>query len=281
MSLRGRSVLALLSCGALLVGCTPEATAPTPSDPPSTPATPDPACEVPLVVTQSSDGPIRLYAEVSVDGEPGFFLVDTGANVSFVSTPDLPDGTPDVATVELGCESFSALGRPFDASAENGSAGGPILGFLGSDWFLQQPTRIDTVAAVIQRLPEAPELGHPLQVQNVFDFLFVQATIDGTALLLGFDTGAPHALWIGVDGRPSDLPYETQDGFGDPITLWQGTGALDVGDGTREVPVLRVLHHPSIEASDEQLGIDADGLLGLTSWPSGSAVIDGATIWLE
>jgi hypothetical protein len=249
---------------------------------------PEDPCEegIETVVVEESLGRTRLFALATQGETPVALLVDTASQVTFLSTPPgSPDYEPHVGDLVIGCETRAMAGRPYSAAEEEELAGYPVVGFLGADFFLEELTRIDFEARRIERIvptgirPEATGLPY----QDVYGFLFVDVAIDGVDLTLGFDTGAPHALWIGVDGQPGDIPVQSVDGFGNPITYYLGTGEIAYAEAAYTIPVLRVLEHPSIEASNQQLGVTAHGLFGLTTIPRPSVVIDAAsqTVWLE
>ncbi|MEO1267279.1 MAG: hypothetical protein AAFX99_04210 [Myxococcota bacterium] len=237
-----------------------------------------------LIVTADDLGYRRMYARILYEGEPAALLVDTGSQLTFLSALDAPDGTPDIGEVDFGCGPRSLLGRPFSAASEVVEAGLPVVGFVGSDFFASSLKRVDLNAKTVTPATEIHPEAVALTYEDVFGYMFVDVEIDGTPLKLGFDTGANHALWIGVDGQPGDTPINSVDGYGNPITLFLGSGEL--GWDTMPavtVPVMRILEHRSIEDSDELIGVDAQGLFGLTTLPSGRFVIDGpnTTLWFE
>jgi hypothetical protein len=246
------------------------------------------ACDsaVALIVREDTLGRSRVYAKASYRGEDVALLVDTGSQVTFLTTPP---GSPDELNydeVDIGCSTRTVAGRAFSAAEESDAAGLPVVGFLGADYFQESLTRLDFQAARLSRIDRneiAPD-ARSLPYADFFGFMFVDVNFDNTPLRLGFDTGAPHSLWIGVDGEPGDAPIETVDGYGNPITLYLGTGILSVSPAPAvEVPLLRILNHKSIEDSNSAIGVDARGLFGLTSIPGRAFVVDAetATIWLE
>ena len=230
--------------------------------------------DVELRVTRDPLGPTRIYALVTHAGEEAALLVDTGSQITFLSH-DGPDGAPNVGEVDFGCEQRRTLrGRPFHS--DEMVDGRRVVGFLGNDFFLEKQRTFDLPANRIREgtcpleWPRAP-------IENRFDFLFVMATVDGQPLRLGFDTGAPHTLWLGQDGRPGDQAVASQDAYGNPLTLYLGNGQLAVaGAAPRSVPILRILRFPSLEDSNMAIGGGIDGLLGLTTVGDRRFCIDAA-----
>jgi len=239
--------------------------------------------EVPLVVTLDARGPTRAYAYATVDGRDVALLVDTGSQHTFLTVLDGgPDGAP-AGSVGLGCEQRPVIGRPYSIN-ESGPAGRPVVGILGADWFLERERELD-LAGRAARTPATPVPAgwSRLQYENIYGYLFVRVQLDGHDVRLGFDTGAPHTLWLGQDGGPTDEPWHTQDAYGNPLVFWLGTAALAApGHATRTIPVLRAQRFPSFEDSNRLLDAGAiHGLYGLTTMGNRRLRIDAATssIW--
>jgi hypothetical protein len=241
----------------LLVGCGGDGSEPAAPD--AAPCTPD----VTLRVTRDARGPTRLYAMIEKDGEAAALLVDTGSQLSFLSH-DGPDGAPNVGTVDFGCGNTRSLrGRPFHL--EETADGVPVIGFLGTDYFLERSRTFDLPA---QRIRDAacPVEWPRVPLENRYGYVFVMATVDGQLLRLGVDTGASHALWLGQDGRAGDQPVATRDAYGNPLTLYLGSAEVALGDESpRTIPMLRILHFPSLEDTNASIGGGIAGLYGLSA----------------
>jgi hypothetical protein len=227
--------------------------------PDAAPCTPD----VTLRVTRDPLGPTRLYAMVEKDGAAAALLVDTGSQISFLSH-DGPDGAPNVGTVDFGCGNTRSLrGRPFHL--EETADGIPVIGFLGGDYFLEQPRMFDLPANRI-RDGACPAAWPRVPLENRYGYVFVMANVDGQQLRLGVDTGAPHALWLGQDGQAGDQPVASQDAYGNPLTLFLGTAQVALGsEAPRTIPMLRIVHFPSLEDTNAMIGGGIAGLFGLTA----------------
>lgn len=228
--------------------------------------------EVRLRVTRDPLGPTRLYALVQHDGADVALVVDTGSQITFLSH-DGPDGAPNVGTVDFGCEQRSLRGRPFHLTET--VDGKPVVGFLGNDFFLEKQRMFDLPANRI-REGACPQEWPRTAIENRFNFLFVMANVDGSLLRLGFDTGAPHTLWLDQDGKVGDQPVSSQDAYGNPLTLFLGSAALALaGEPTRTVPILRIQDFPSLEDSNAQIGGGINGLFGLSAMGDRRFCIDG------
>jgi hypothetical protein len=230
-----------------------------PLAPDATPCTPG---DVRLQITREPLGPVRLYALVTHEGADAALLVDTGSQISFLSH-DGPDGAPNVGEVDFGCERRTLRGRPFHSTET--ADGRPVVGFLGNDYFLEKQRMFDLPADRI-RDGTCPLTWPRAMIENRFDYLFVMAQVDGAMLRLGFDTGAPHTLWLGQDGKPGDQPVSSQDAYGNPLVFYLGSAQLAFAESpARTVPILRIQSFPSLEDSNAAIGGGIDGLLGLTT----------------
>jgi hypothetical protein len=263
----------------LLAGCGAEGTA-DPAEPPGACASDD----VPLRVLRDALGPARLYALATLDGEEVSLIVDTGSQISFLVVPQgSTDPTPNAGTVRLGCRERTLAGRPIPIAEE--IDGRRVVGMIGNDLFFERTTDIDLAAERIH-VPTAAELSTPrgaaLTFENLYDYMFVRARLDGVDLRLGFDTGASHSLWLGQDGEAGDQPVSTQDAYGNPLTLYLGSALLEIeATAARSVPLLRAPSFPSLEDANEALGGNIQGLFGLTSMGEHIRIDAAAhTIWI-
>jgi hypothetical protein len=236
--------------------------------------------DVPLEMELRDGDVSRLYAHVAYRGAPALLLVDTASQVTFLSAPELPDGALDVGVVVIGGASRSLRGRPIVVpEAERTVRGVPVVGFLGADWFLEAETReIDLGDAVIRAVTGAPPPGSasiPFTVRH--GYIFADVTLDDEPVVLAFDTGAPHTLRLGADGRPGDVEVPSVDANGTPVRLFLGHGMLAApAFAQRVVPVLRTTSFPSMEASNRQLGGGIHGLLGLSAFGRGRIRVDSS-----
>jgi hypothetical protein len=210
--------------------------------------------EVKLRVTDS-----RIYALAQVHGADVALLVDTGSQTTFLSTNSTRP-VPSAGELHFGCSTRTVAGRPIHS--EETIDGRAVVGFLGNDFFLETPRVIDLAAQTIRA---GTCDGVRIAYENRSNYLFVGAIVDGHQLRLGFDTGAPHALWLGRQPTPGDQAVATQDAYGNPITLYLGTAAIELGGPSRSVPILRAPSFPSLEDSNRALGGGIDGLVGLST----------------
>lgn len=230
-----------------------------------------------LGVLREPAGATRIYARVSVDGADALLLIDTGSQYTFVSRPGLPDGTPDAAVVHIGCEDRSVIGRPFELAERYEDE--PVVGFLGADYFLDRRRELDLAAGTLVDVGDDDDT-HTAWPALSFDaslgYLFVALTIDGTAASMGFDTGASDTLWLRHEIEPGDVEVQTQDAYGNALTLGLGREEITAGTWpTRTLPVLHAPSFPSLEDSNEAIGRpELAGLVGLTSLPGDRVRID-------
>jgi hypothetical protein len=231
--------------------------------------------EVELRVVRDGQHASRVYALVEVASQPVALLVDTASQITFLSVaPGGPDPQPNAGTIDFGCDTRAVAGRAI--TSDESIEGRPVVGFLGNDFFFEQVHEIDLGA---QRIRSVSDRGHEawpsLQYENLFDYIFVRAKLDGEDVRLGFDTGAPHALWLARDARPGDVRVDSNDALGNPVVLWLGTAELELDvPPARTIPILRTLSFPSIEESNRALGGNIHGLLGLSGFPSERVRID-------
>lgn len=260
----------------------PEAPAAPAAEP--TAAAPPDARDVALFVTRRDGLPERVFAFVAHEGRDAALLVDTGSQHTFLTHLDGRDGQPDVGTITLGGETRSVMGRPYALTGSDAFAGGrPVVGILGNDWLFDRPRELDVDGERLRAVDgEVPAGWTPLRYEDRYGYVFVRARLDGQDLLLGFDTGAVHTLWLGQEGRPGDTSVRTQDAYGTPLVLHLGEATLELGgEPRRAVPVLRAPSFPSLEESNERIGGGIHGLLGLSAVAGRTLRFDAAraTIW--
>lgn len=92
----------------------------------------------------------------------------------------------------------------------------------------------------------------------------MRVNVDGVPLRLMWDTGSPHLLWVGAEGRPGDEPSLAQDVEGSRFPMFAGPARLEIaGLEPREAPViLRAPRFPYFEGTVEALGGNLHGLAG-------------------
>lgn len=232
-----------------------------------------------LTVSWYGGYPVRLYVADEGGELSGWFIVDTGSQLTFIFGDETsPQWVPDVASVVIAGQTISVGSRPVVPWGESYS-GLPVIGILGNDVLFGDAQRwvepagpagaweLDIAGGRIvhhRTLPSTTNW-YAIPYENVYDFMFTDVTIDGSTVRLAIDTGASNTLWIGQEGRTGDTPIDTQDGYGNPITLWEGLSVVQVGNAPAvEVPVYRTPTFPSLEDGNEAMGVDAVGLLGLS-----------------
>jgi hypothetical protein len=232
--------------------------------------------EIELEVLRDQN-PVRLYVPVVYEAQEGWFILDTGSQVTFVPLgPDDPDYVPSYATIELGGRMVSIAGRRLELVEEH--QGIPILGILGNDVMLASPWELDLPGGRLVEVQDTTPYDDwtRLAFENVYDFMFARATVDGVEVRMGVDTGATHLLWLGMDGEPGDVPQPTQDALGNPVTLYLGTASLLMGgEPERIIPVWRTLSFPAIEMSNMQIGGQIDGIIGLSTLGDRRLLLNG------
>jgi hypothetical protein len=243
-----------------------------------------PPFEVEIRVNRDGLGPNRLYCLATTLDDAGVaLLIDTGSGLSFLTTPaGSPDYIADAGALWLGPLLVPLAGRPY--AIDETIEGRPVVGILGDNFLLATTSELDLNAQRLRRIDDAWDAGGwlPLPFETVDGYIYARVHIDPFDLRLGVDTGSPHTLLLDAGHDPSDEPVETQDAYGNPITLYLGTGELSwLGLSPHPVPVLRVVSFPSLEDSDREVGGEIDGLFGLTSWPGDTLRFDPAssTLW--
>jgi hypothetical protein len=237
--------------------------------------------EVPLLVSWNGGVPDRFFVPVKRDGVDALLFFDTGSDLTFVRLEDGTPYLPDAGTLDLGCDTLAVPGRG-DIASLGTEEGLPVIGILGVDYVTAGVTLVDAKGARLVRHPEGSVLPETegwaaLPYENLQDHLIAPAVLDGEAVRLMFDTGAPHILWLGQDGQPGDIEVETSDAEGTVLKLYYGEVALEMAaEPPRTVPVLRAPSFPYLEDTVQALGGNIHGLLGLSALDDRRFVIDGA-----
>lgn len=219
-----------------------------------------------------------------LDGRSVALKLDTGSALSFLfQGQGAPDYTPNVASVELGCETFPLAGRGLPLPTEVVGNGLPVVGLLGMEHLLDAPSLLDVRGATLTRFQARPDAlidaraKLSFRFDNVQKHALVPCTLDGMAVRLMFDTAGGDTLWVGQNGRPGDQRVEVQDAQGTIFPIFVGTATLAFPDGeTRTIRAARAPRFPYFEETVAALGGNLHGLLGVTAFPRESLLVSGA-----
>ncbi len=234
-----------------------------------------------LVAAEESGIPVALYVPAEVDTRPALLHLDSASWATFVLLEGELRWVEGAATLRLGCEErlvpgMGGLGTMLDV------AGLPVMGVAGADLLAATPTHLDVQARKLTRRPPIrPALDGGVAVTHelVAGVFLVEAEFDDVPVNLILDTGSVHSLWLGVDPEPGDVEIVTEDSLGDPLHVWLGSVALQLGTDTRTVPVLRAPTFRVLEEFAAWLGREVQGLVGLSS--IASLFVDPASGTLE
>lgn len=221
-----------------------------------------------LWVTTQDAHPTRLQVPAVVNDVQGVLLVDTGSNRTFISTAaGSKDPVADGGTIAIGTCSKNVMGRPY---AADGTRDLPGLGYFGAEELLSYPfVQLDLLSGHLRRYADtAPDTkgwtSTPFEV--VAGSVLVRMQVDGKSLRLLLDTGSPHLLWLGQQGKAGDVKQQTTDANGTVVDLYVGTATAELAAGTPEtITVLRVPSFPYLEQRRAEFGGELDGLLGLST----------------
>jgi hypothetical protein len=256
-----------------------------PGDAAMPPAPTDAGCsltQIPLVVEPQVGVPQQLYVNVTYEQAPAQLFVDTGSELTFIQEPvGSPDPVPDAGTVTLGCETKTIIGRPEEPFGDND--GIPVIGTLGTDLLLSGPSKIDFANALIelhasgQPFPEAAAWPQaPYDVS--YGIVLIHVVLDGVPVRLEVDTGSGELAWVGQPGQPGDSALQTVDAEGNPITIYQGSVDLAIGDWHGTVPCGRIPTWPYFMEGVAILGGNIDGVIGLSALGKGFVFDTDATV---
>jgi hypothetical protein len=281
-------------------GAAPDAPA---GDAPS-PATDAVACTLstlPILVDSTEES---YNVPVTDDGTPSALLIDTGSPDTYVWLPlpeggvDVPDAgaaedaglggdaeiaeldagcsvevgcTPSAASVAIGCETLSMPGFP-QAPMEN-VAGRPVVGTIGDDMILAQPTWLDLVGN--QLVFHAP--GDPFAqaaswpattFSRPYGYVRVEdVSLNGTPTKLLLDTGSPDVLWLGQQPAPGDTEITGVDALGQPVVMYMSQVTVSIGSWSKTVQVFKVPSFPYFQPLATAAGVE--GLFGVSAFPDG------------
>ncbi len=229
----------------------------------------------------------RYYLVAEFDGQSVALQLDTGSGLTFIFTgSQTPDYTPNVGDLVLGCETIPVAGRGFDAPG-NSVAGYQVVGLVGMDFLLRQPSLLEVEQRRLTRFESFPSdlvanRGlYETDFESVADHVLLPLQVDGTQLRLLFDTGGGHTLWVGQQGRPGDRESLVRDFEGNTFPIFTGSSSVSVPGGPlRRVPVARAPMFPYFEDTVRALGGNIQGLAGVTSFPGESLLFSGVQLRL-
>lgn len=212
----------------------------------------------------------RLFVEVSRDEGPAAFLLDTGSSTTFLTVPKgSRDPTRNAGEVTIGTCKKQLDGRPY--ATDEKIDGLQTIGTLGVDALLQGTSELDLESRRIVRyfdgeVPSEISSWPTVPIDIVQGLVLAHVSVDNHPLRLMVDTGSPHVLWLGQQGKPGDKEQKTSDAVGNILTLYLGQAQLELVTGAAEtVPVLRAPSFPYLEETVRILGGNVDGLLGLSA----------------
>jgi hypothetical protein len=221
------------------------------------------------------EGAEQLHVQVrDGSGKPAWLLLDTGSQGTYLYRPDLPDGTANVGTVNVAGQKMSLMGRneqkPYPL---NGST---VIGTLGTDQLLKGPTELDLKNGRIawySKLPDGVKSWPTVPFKNVNGFMVVNVNVDGTPLKLEVDTGSPHVLWYGAQGRPGDTQSAVEDVNGTDLPMFIGPSQVKLaGQPAQQLSVERVPKWDYFAQIAKDNGVQ--GLAGLNLFGRRRVIVD-------
>jgi hypothetical protein len=244
-------------------------------------ATGPPACNgSPLRAYAAAAGALeRLFIEMPLDGVMAPFVLDTGSPGSYAYGQANDAGTaafiPDAGGTSISCFAERLAFLPqVAAQTPDGDA---VAGTLGTD-LIGRGMSLDLRVAEKRMVwtKDRPDLGSgatlvPLDFRPAPDSYpgagWVVASgvkLDGKEVQLVVDTGSPNMLIISSTPRANEVMIPALDALGNPVTLYESTIELRIGEGPpRVVPVDRAEHFPMLEELIAAIGGGPMGLLGL------------------
>lgn len=207
-----------------------------------------------------------MAVPVTYRGQLRYLAVDTGSALTFLYLgEDEPEYIENAGTVQIGSETIVLPGRRLEADDETGLG---IVGVLGANFFTQVPAAFDPVQGTISRHVDVSRLERAeeytaIPFEEIEDHVLVRVLVDGQALRLLWDTGCPHLLWIGQDGRAGDEMSLAEDVEGSRFPMYVGQASLVLGnEPARTIVALRAPRFPYFEGTVAALGGDIQGLAG-------------------
>lgn len=264
---RARS--ALLGGLVVLAACRREA----PSRPPTPHDRDGAAClGSPLRVYDEAPGVLqRVFVDLPIEGQTFPFLLDTGSEQSFLRGSAAPKGgaTPtrlSCMDIGLAFSRASVFQRTPDGRTIGGVLGtdllqvGGVLDLRLRDGLFVWSRDVPPLPAGVITLPLT------LTAATAHSKLVVDGVVlDGKKTRLLLDTGSPHVLLVAKEPRASERAFDTFDGAGAPVRLYQSHVEMAFLDGSpRRVPVVRAASFPTLERVLAAIGDPTiEGLLGL------------------
>lgn len=205
-----------------------------------------------------------MIVPIEIDGRPAKLAIDTGSARTFLYLHgDALQWIEEHALVRIGHEQLMLPGRNLGPQVETDEG---IVGVLGADFFLARPTTFDPSTATITRhASDARSFDgvSELAYEDVEQHVIVRLRADGESLRLMWDTGCPHLLWIGRDGRDGDEEHIAEDVEGSQFPMYAGKAEVEIADEpARTLTTLRAPRFPYFEGTVRALGGGIDGLAG-------------------
>ncbi len=222
---------------------------------------------VPIILTTPAEpgsGEIGgMVVPVTFEGRACALAIDTGSALTFLySGRNAAEYTPRAGTVTLGKETLELPGRAFDPSDETGAG---IVGVLGAEFLLDATTEFDPAALTITRFDRPPDTRgwSTVPLEDVEGHIILTLEIDGRPRRLMWDTGCPHLLLVGEEGRHGDTESLAEDVEGTRFPIFAGTSQLHIpSQPARTIITLRAPTFPYFEGTVRALGGNIDGLAG-------------------
>jgi hypothetical protein len=218
-----------------------------------------------------------MMVPVQYEGALAYLAVDTGSALTFLYLgDDGPDYVREAGVVQLGCESLTLPGRGFSSDDTRY----PIVGVFGADLFITQHGELDLEARTLTRhldgsRPAVPDSYAELAFENALDHALIHVTVDGTDLRLMWDTGSPHLLWVGVEGRQDDEVGLAQDVEGNTFPIYSGPSEVSLAsEPATTLRVMRAPEFPYFADTVEALGGNIQGLAGQSTLGARRIVFD-------
>jgi hypothetical protein len=246
-----------------------------PADPVSSPEA------IPVELTHENRHLERVYVPATKDGLGEHVILDSGtARTWFRLDGATQDFTADAFVGRFGDSALSVFGRRVPAFDEIVD-GRPAIGAIGIDFFSAGPTELDLRNSRLIRYPAHSEVpggasGWPaIALQKTRGLIHGVVTLDGVPRRVLIDTGAPTSMLL-ASGEPGDTPRTDHDVFGNPFPVWDGHARLELDPrlGSSEIVITRAPKFPHLQETAAAMGVDIEGILGLSSLGSGRVVFD-------
>lgn len=219
-----------------------------------------------LVRTEYAGSTLAFYVPVEAEGRSGLLHLDSAGAYTILFAPEAKGWVNDYANVRIGCELGRLPGYGGLAAMED-IEGRPVLGTMGADWFLAEPTLLDVAAGQLVRRPNGRSVTGSFEVpyRVLQGAIVIDAIFDGKAVSAMLDTGSGHALIVDETPRPGETKITTSDALGNPLVVYQSTATLGIAGHEKVVPILRAAKFDILEELSNQMGVRIGGLVGLSS----------------